>query len=472
MDEKNKPTDVTSKKFKVNLKRKRNYNKKMIIGGVASIVLVVVGGIYTLSTQSSTTPQQAQSETTDDAPQQLASALGLVEGTVQYSADAEAWKDAAGGETVPESYFVRTLNESRAVVLFDDGSALRLDANTTVQLETIDSDQTNVLLEDGQVYSRVVKSQNRTYAVATDRERFEALGTAYKTATDETKDTVEVYESTVKVDSQDTEVEEGNTYDTQSKQANAIDLAKLGEDEFVQWNKQKDSENEDFKSALGVLEKEVTKEEPETEPTNDSSSSSTPAAPASISLSGTATDDGVKLNWVLSNTQSTDGFKVVRAHSDSTPTYKENTSVYVSGGSSRSSVINVKDGKTYYFRVCIYRAASGSCDTYSNTIQVQAPDNPVEAVKNGTVSLSITDATLNWTFTGTAPHGFKVVLNTSGNPSYPANSIQYLGAGTTSYTLPDKPAGSYYVKVCKYTASDVDGGCTDYSNQVEYIVTE
>ena len=64
-------------------------------------------------------------------------------------------------------------------------------------------------------------------------------------------------------------------------------------------------------------------------------------------------------------------------------------------------------------------------------------------------------------------------MNSTGAPSYPSNSIQYVGAGTSSTFLPTvekKDPGTYYVRVCKYTASDAFGGCTDYSNELVYTI--
>ena len=451
--------------------RKRKLPGPKTVTAIVVLILLLIGGIVFFLGSDDEADQSANStdSSQDQSVVNLASAVSVVEGTVQISTDSGGtWVDATGGETVAVSHRVRTLADSRAVLLHDDGSAIRLDASTEIQLSVSDSQTTVVKLISGQVYSRVVESETRTYSVATDRERFEALGTAFKTNTAEASDSVEVYQSSIKVETDSKLVDEGNKYSTDTKEVTDVDLEKLKDDEFVQWNKDQDSKNDKFKNKLGVLEEKV--EEPVEEPAQTQPE----PAPSTtgITLSGTATENGVKLNWELSGVTSTDGFKIVRDKTDTTPTYKENTATYIGDGSVRSKNIDVHDGHSYYFRVCIYRAEAGTCDTYSNTVEIKAPEKSVEKVVPGAVVLSIDGNKISWSISGTAPHGYKVVMNTAGAPSYPANSIKFVGADTKVVDLPDKPEGTYKVRVCKYTAdAKIDGGCTDYSNEVTYVVS-
>ncbi len=452
-------------------KLKGSINPKALMLGLLGVI--VLGGLLTGLIIAGNSDSETASNATESSTVQtanLAAAISLVEGTVQYSSDGQAWIDATGGETVRGLDYVRTAAQSRAVILLDDGSAIRLDADTTMQLTVSDSLAVEVMLMEGQVYSRVVPDASRTFAVVTETERFEALGTAFKTSKTDDVDTLEVYESKVLVDSDGTEVYEGNKYDTKTKEKRDIDLQTLKDDEFAQWNKEKDSQDDKFKDKLGVFDIEEKEEDEEAE--EESANTPTQSPQASISLTGQKVDDGVRLNWTMNNgAKSFDGFKIVRAVGDTTPTYRENTSVYVGSPDKTQYVVGLDDGKTYNFRICIYRAASSTCDTYSNNVQVTAPFKQVEAIVPGALTLSIDGDEVSWTTGGTAPHGYKVVLNESGNPTYPANSIQYIGAGDNDSYLPEKAAGTYYVRVCKYTAdSSISGGCTDYSNQVEYVV--
>ncbi len=63
--------------------------------------------------------------------------------------------------------------------------------------------------------------------------------------------------------------------------------------------------------------------------------------------------------------------------------------------------------------------------------------------------------------------GFKVVYNTTGNPSYPYDNPNYVGAGSTYHAIGGLSSGTYYVRVCRYTGS----GCDTYSNEVSVSVT-
>ncbi len=440
--------------------------KPAILGLVAALVLLGTLGVVLLfadnskpATQSTELPIPAAQEPVTT----LGASIAAIEGTVEYSSDGDTWIGATGGESLAHLDYVRTLDESRGIVLFDDGSVVRLDSNTELYLSSLLASEIEVTLVDGQVYSRVVESENRVFTVVTSNDRFEALGTAYKTATDGTKDELEVYQSTVKVTSADLQVSEGNKYDSDTKKLGEIDLSLLTEDEFAQWNKQKDSESEQFKDKLGVLnDKPKVDDKPAAPPTNSGQSNG-------IVLSGSKTDQGVKLSWSLSGVSSQQGFKLVRSKTDSTPTYSENEALYVSSSSARSSTWYNDNGGTHYYRICIY--FEGTCSTYSNTVQVTSPLIEKEPVKSGGITLSIVDQQISWSLVGgTAPHGFKVVLDSSASPEYPENSIQYVSPGTTSATLPEKAAGTYYVRVCKYTNGTQDAGCVDYSNEVEYVV--
>lgn len=118
--------------------------------------------------------------------------------------------------------------------------------------------------------------------------------------------------------------------------------------------------------------------------------------------------------------------------------------------------------------MCVYRASDASCTLYSNTVTIESAHIPPEAVVPGAVELALSDNVVNWTFAGTAPHGFKVLVAASENPTYPKDAEYF---GNAPYTLKSRGSGTYYIRVCKYTGSDeIDGGCTDYSNQVIRII--
>lgn len=437
--------------------------KKVLIILSIGLALIAAAGIAFLLLQDNKEEDvQLQPIANTEVVTTLGASIASVEGTVQFSSDSESWKDAEGGESLAHLDYIRTLDDSRAIVLFDDGSIVRLDANTVIYLSSLQKDASEITLQTGQVYNRVVESENSTYTVVTANERFTALGTAFSTSTDDSKDELAVYESKVEVESQDVVVSEGNKYDTESKESSALDIDALEDDEFTQWNKEKDSEIDKFKDKLGVLADKKEKQN-ESKPTPQSTQ------PAGITLSAATTDKGVKLNWSVSGLSLKQGFKLVRDKTDSTPSYGQHQAQYVGDTTTRSAIWYDDSGGTYYYRICIYE--DGTCGTYSNSVQVKSPFVKKETVKSGTVNLEINGSKISWNLEGgNAPHGFKIVMSKSQNPTYPEHSIKYVGAGTSSVTLPEKSAGTYFVRVCKYTNGTQEAGCVDYSNQVEYVI--
>jgi hypothetical protein len=444
---------------------------KVWMGLVASLILLVGGAAAFLTLNNRKDEQIVTNQepvvVVEDKVTTLGAEIALTEGVVEISRDGAAnWTETPGSESVANLDYIRTKEDSRAIILFDDGSVARLDENTEVYLSSLEREGLELTLVTGQVYTRVVESEELTFTVVTANERFESLGTAFKTATDGTKDTLDVYQSSVNVASENVEITEGNSYNTEDKKQTAIDLDALQDDEFAQWNKEKDTENEQFKDKLGVLAKEVKKEtEQESAPSSEQSN-----VVPKITLSGATDTKGVKLTWTLENVNASNGFKIVRASGDTTPTYSEDEAQYV-GAKAREHVWQDENGGSYYYRVCVYRE-SGACDTYSNAVQLTSPKVEKEVVKSGKVNLSIDESTLSWNLVGgTAPHGFKIVLSEDNNPLYPEDSVLYVGPSATSAVLNEKVAGTYKVRICKYTTLAGEAGCADYSNQVTYTVT-
>lgn len=453
---------------------------KLALAGLFVVILTLIGAALVWVRHSEPVSDSAFSSTPDATS--IGAALTLAEGAVERSLDGETWLEVEPGATFYQLNYIRTDETSRAVITFDEGSAIRLDNNTTVRLAKMRSDTIVIENMNGEVYSRVIASENRSFSVKTSNETFLAHGTAYKTTNTEEREGVEVYQSSVEASEKKESVEEGkqyykkNTTDTEQEgKVTDIDLETLKANEFIQWNLDQDEKTTDYQNALGILGK---LKETTTTKANENKEDTTPSVPnpndntsdKGISFSAAATSSGISFSWSVAGVTTNDGFKIVKGTS-STPTYGSDESNYIGDSNARSATWNIADGGTYHFRICAYRASAGNCEAYSNAVQVTAPNNPPEAVQAGTVSLSINLGQAGWTFTGTAPHGFKLVMSTSPNPVYPAHSVQYINPGTTSIEMPDKSAGTYYVRICKYTASpSVAGGCTDYSNEVTYTV--
>lgn len=456
-----------------------------IIALFSALVLVAGGvvGYYALAgnmTKKDTniqTPVSQQRST-------LGAELALVEGTVQLSKDGKSWQDARSGQSIANADRVRTLGGARAIVVLDTGSIVRLDGDTEVHFSALGNTSTEVTLQKGQTYSRVVKSDTHPFTVKTANDQYKALGTAYKTATDGKKDTLEVYQSKVEVLSKKLSIVEGKKYDTETKKASDIDREKLKKDAFAQWNKQKDAKKAAFKEKLGILREqkkaaiEQKKEEKPQQNTAPRTPSYTPRG--ALYLSASPTKDGVFLKWSTSNAALSEGYKIVRSKQSASPTFGVHEARYIGQNATKSYLWYDKSGATHFYRICVYNA--GKCSSYSNAVKITSPkyekkkayDKPKSTkapVVSGSISLQVNGNTASWRLNGgNAPHGFKVVMSKSQNPTYPNDSPQYIGDGNARSTmLYPKEAGTYYVRVCKYTAGTQQSGCVDYSNQAVLV---
>lgn len=443
----------------------------LFLGVGLIIVSLLVAWLLTRSdTVDVSLTQVDDSSQNEPAPLSMGAAVTYIDGTVEYMVEDE-WVDVESGMSLVAGQMVRTGDASRAIVTFDDGSAIRLNENTQVALSELLSDSIVVMNEQGEVYSRVVASESRVFSVESEEHTYTALGTAYRTTNTDDKEGVEVFHSTVKVD-EETDVKEGEGYfnesqDEEKEKVVELDKEGLKDDEFLQWNKDQDEKEQEFSDKLGFLEdidKEEEKEEekPEEEETDDG---------PRITANGETTEKGIRVNWSSKGVSTSYGYKVVFSSKDSTPTYGEDSSKFVEAGSS-TILLELTDGKTWYVRVCSYRGDAG-CKFYSNTVTLKAPFVEKEKVVSGAVSASLDGSVLSWTFSGTAPYGFKVVWNTTGSPTYPAsgeNAGSKLTDGS-SINLGEiiEGNGTFKVRICKYTNGTQEDKCVDYSNEIEFV---
>lgn len=405
--------------------------------------------------------------------------ISLVSGQVEKSEKTGIWIELKNSDNVKQGDIVRVNGEGRAIITLDDGSAVRLSDNSKVTLVSLDPKNISITNNNGEVYTRVVKA-DRPFVVKVDDESYQAMGTAYKTVNSEIEKGVFVYESKVKVISEDIEIEAGKKF----FKDNATDATLIGKiveisdeeiisDDFAQWNKEQDLQNNEFKNKMGILaEKEVVADLPliveeEKIPENTQERPAPKSNPVQtvapkITLSASTYSNGVVLTWDVVGLDVTKGYKVVKSISEN-PVYPGNDAMYISSGSTKSYKWQIKDGKTYNFRVCRY--TGGGCDVYSNNIAVTAPF--VEDGIVNSISLSGVDKNISWEVDGLSDYGFKVVYSKNSAPTYPIRT----GDKYHYYSNSDKRsdvlesfdgAGTYYVRVCEY----LGGKCGVYSNEI------
>lgn len=218
--------------------------KQLLLASFAVISLLVIvssGTVFFLSNRDKT--EESKSEVL------LAANLAVVDGTVQVKPYGEdRWIEAKQDDTLNQGDSIRTLTASRAVLELDNGDAIRLNSSSEVLLESLDPSEVIVNNVSGEVYSRVMKSDVNIYMVKAENIEAKARGTAYTVSNNVTdqKITVGVIESAVVINKDNTQVTEGKVavYDEQTDKIEIIDYDKeeLKNSEFLNWNKEKDTE--------------------------------------------------------------------------------------------------------------------------------------------------------------------------------------------------------------------------------------
>lgn len=435
--------------------------------GLVVILILAGAGWYFFKTPK--TPVGDQTDVTKIAL--LGAEIAMAEGAVEYKEANGEWKRAVANTVLKEGDSVEVVGTGKAVINFDDGSAVRLNNNSSLTLNSLDPAHVVVLNDKGDVYARVVKSDTRTFEVKAGTVTYQSLGTAYQTLNQEKLKGVEVYESKVKVlgvTDKEILVDQGNKYylvnasDKKVEKVIAkIDVKTLSKDEFVSWNKKEDLKVEEFKDEMGVLVISAPTSTAVAEPKTE-----TPG----IVLTGYSAADGIKLSWKVSGIDVSRGFKIVKSL-EMNPVYPGNDYIYLDNSSARSYLWEMGDGKTYYFRVCQY--LGGSCGKYSNNLKLKAPPSNIESGSNeqAVTSISVSSAgggAVSWTINGYSSQGFKVVWSKNAHPTYPTrdgDQYQYLSEPSARRTtLEDFDGdGAYYVRVCEY----LGGSCGKYSNEIQ-----
>lgn len=369
-------------------------------GAIAVAAAIVTWFVLASNRQSDEVLTSNQSSTSEVKKQpRLGVAITVADGTVTYqkASDVQSAPNAGDGPWNPvttdtdlnEGDHVRTGNGSRAVLTLDDGSAIRLDANSSVELTSLMATDVKITQLGGTLYSRVVASE-RKYSVAVTDTTYEALGTAFITVKKAGENGVQVYQSSVKADGQT--VAEGKQYYSMNTDTNLqgkvtdINIDALIDNEFITWNLSEDEKDAKFKDKLGLL------------PT-------------------------------------------IKQRADEKKTEEQEKAAAEKAEKDRKALEEKKK---------------------------KEQNASKEKVTRGTMSLTVSGETFNWSYTGKAVHGYKLVWSKD-NPSphfTTDNSIYFSGINQLTGTLPGKDKtgpGTFYIRVCAYTADTEAEPCVDYS---------
>lgn len=451
-----------SKLKNLRLKNLKNLSKNTILSGSLIAVLVIVGA-WAFLFSNNTKKELAQSEKEEVSNIETAPAMGAIisykEGNVEFKDEKGAWVTANTDTSLISGTGLRTTGaSSRAIVLLDDGSAVRLDANTEVTFESLTMSRVVIAQESGHLYNRVTPSDSRDFIVGTKEAQFQSVGTAFRTIANGDEEAVEVYQSTVKETSTNLSAVEGEkliiknyVYPDKDETKEKIDIENLKKDTFITWNKEQDLKDPNFKSSLGFLGDFDGPKIDITEPAVGSTIET-----ESDSQSGSTSIKGKTEGKSKLTVQS-------KSQSGSTPVEV----VVNDDGSFDTGLLIAPIGNSVFEFIAIDKVGN------KTTLSVKYVFKRKAVVQTQGITLSIDTTSdednllLSWSLSGiTTPDGVKVLYGKNSDPSYPDDYRgDYIQTGTTtsiekSSISEGKP---YYFKVCRYTSSE----CDVYSNEVK-----
>ena len=455
--------------------------KKAIIIAAVVAALLILFGAYWFVLRDSGSEQVA----TEEVEQIVAVGVGVgdFQGDVEYTNDeGQLWQELTEEAELNETSWLRTGGEdgSRVEITFDDGSRLRLDKNSEVQLTSSTSALISASIEEGRAYARVASSDSREFVVVTDKLSAKALGTAYVTSTSTGRDGVEVYVGSVSEDETDTRLGAGQSLSfekaTNTPQTSELSIEQIKTDEFILWNRNLDLEDPNFARDMGILE-DI----------------------ASPDLNVTSPVNGAQIEIPIGSNSTT---------VDISGTSEPNAQISIKGSDSSSQEVTADDagafsvtmngseGEVTYVITSTDKNGNESVISVSVTFVPEEEDNEPPIVI-GAVAQPQTGVVVNWTFAEDfeAPDGVRVLWNRNGNLEYPVEAAFYedeensvavsrgraqislaqsvcsspiFGSASvtegSSYTVCRFDAASYAFRVCRYdSATD---SCDVYSNEL------
>lgn len=448
--------------------KKLHRNTKLALSLV--VILIIVGTISFISQNktelsSSANEQVVNEETMNDDTPAISATLYSAEGVVEYRDELGSWQKATKDTALKPNMGLRTTGaSSRAGVKFEDGSMLRLDANSEISFERLTTTRITINQESGYIYNRVVVSSSRLYQVVTENAQFEALGTAFRTTASGDEEAVEVFESSVRETINNKSAKEGQKLIAKSVVNPAadgtieqMDIEKIKQDTFIVWNRDQDKADATFKSKLGFLADfdgpKIESIDPASGTTIDTSEESTIGA---VEIKG-KTEKGTKLTVQSKSTSGSTPIDVTVGDDGSFSTGLLSGPI---GSAVFEFVAKDKVGNTTKQNV-----------TYTFKKPVALQQEAINLSVDSTVSNTLT---LNWSLVGiSTPDGVKILVSKGTKTSLTLSDTydEVSGSLTWSETVPNtkfKKNETYSIAVCRYLSSS--DSCDVYSDIVTYKV--
>lgn len=436
---------------KYNSRRKRSYYYKKPFykkWWFILIILIIICGtgfiIYALSR-----PNQSQNDSNDiifeeDEVQQIFSTLSFFDGEVSVKNHEQANWDKVDVTTELETgNFIKTGQDSKAIIEFSDGSIIRLNADTEIQILEIELDKISVFQNSGNTYNRINKSSDILYKVFTEYSVTTALGTAFDINFSENQQNIAVIESEVKVELINNNDDTVAMKNVEQEQLCTIDTANLEyevttleEDDvktdWFQWNKTEDNKKY---FDLGFLDKiqgpqlEITDPEDEAEVEEDK-----------IDIKGTV---------------------------DKEATIKVNNEEITNNSGEFSTTIELETGKNVIEVIAENTEGEKTIKTITINYKTEEDDDNEDQNISLSATVNAKDVKLAWDFKYEDNfEGFRILKSLEKDPIYPSDSYRSVTDSATNYIWSDLNEDTYHFRICIYD----DNQCQVYSNNVEVAI--
>lgn len=388
--------------------------------------------------------------------------LAYKEGLVAAKGEDGKWIEAETSLLIEEGMSIRVEGSGRAVINLDDGSAVRLNDSSIVTFSSLDPNHIQITNEQGEVYTRVMPGDNKVFDVTVGDQTYQALGTAYKTVCYDDVKGVEVYESKVKIIGLTTDntviVEQGNKYFVVNLNAPdmastilEIDPESIKEDSFVMWNKDLDEQIAEFKNKLGIL---FDVQAPFLFVANPENGQEVYAS--TLLISGT-TEIGAKvfINGIeVTNNAGSFSYELTLVPGDNI--------IKVKSVDSSGNYIE----KTIEVEYSLEQEDEQEDEDDDRPEPSQAKPAPTNSTPSITLWSEPDDDAikLKWEIKNLdTSSGLKIVIATTPNPSYPANTAKWIDGNKREFEWKVTDGKTYNFRVCRYTGS----GCDIYSNNLQ-----
>lgn len=440
----------------------KGLHKNLQLAIILLFTLVIIGGI-TIALSTNNVQEVANEEETtiiEETPQ-ISAEIKLQEGTLQTKDEEGEWVDYSEDVELAQETALRTVGAtSRSVVRFEDGSELRLDANSEIEIVTMTENRIVINHINGYTYSRVSDVRDRKYIVETIDAKYEAVGTAFRTTSSGDKQAVEVFHKSVLETSTNTTLQEGEKLIVKSfvnprddETVSRLDIEEIKQDPFIIWNRNLELGDDEYKDKLGFLQDfeapDITISSPENNET--------------ILLEPSDTEGRVEISGT------TERGAIVTVQSKSQPGSQPVNVTVGNDGNFKTPVLTAPLGNSVFTFVVKDRV--GNTQEVSVRYNFQRKSQPIATTGSIALTVELKDdqVVVTWALGGSlvATDGIRVVYGTKNNPSYKSSNTAsvYVATGnTTSLELNNFDSDkTYNFRVCIY--DDEEDTCSNYSNQ-------